>query len=126
MWSLVGQALSTRNAHQEAETALRRSLALHPDADTHDYLARVLADTGRLDEALAEERRAAALQPGSAEIISNLGLLLGRKGRHAEAADQFRAALWLEPGNLFIRRNLEIAQRAALRSLSVPDSPTPP
>jgi TolB-like protein/Tfp pilus assembly protein PilF/tRNA A-37 threonylcarbamoyl transferase component Bud32 len=82
----------------EAERNFRRSLALDPNnANTHhwfnsDYLAAV----GRLDEAVAEGRRAHELDPLSLSLNASFGETLYRAGRLEEAAAQLRDVLALD------------------------------
>ena len=82
----------------EAERNFRRSLALDPNnANTHhwfnsDYLAAVR----RLDEAVAEGRRAHELDPLSLSLNASFGETLYRAGRLEEAAAQLHGVLALD------------------------------
>ncbi|HEU5304745.1 MAG TPA: tetratricopeptide repeat protein, partial [Gemmatimonadales bacterium] len=82
----------------EAERNFRRSLARDPgNADTHhwfnsDYLAAV----GRLDEAVAEGRRAHELDPLSLSLNASYGETLYRAGRLEEAAAQLQGVVALD------------------------------
>jgi tetratricopeptide (TPR) repeat protein len=58
------RALLTENRHQEAEQALRQTLALDPkNAMAHDLLGNLLSEFGRFDEARACFQRALAIAP---------------------------------------------------------------
>ncbi len=108
---LVGHAQWSDRRFEAAEESLLRSRGLELSAETSDYLARVYLDTGRPLEALEMLREAVALNPNSAEILNNLGLLLGMRGEYAEAERVFAEALALDPANEAIQRNLALTQR---------------
>ena len=55
------------------------------------------AEAGRLDHAMAQYRKALALDPAYAEAHNNLGVILHRQGRLEEAAAAFGQALILVP-----------------------------
>jgi tetratricopeptide (TPR) repeat protein len=59
-------------------------------------LGGALADRGRLDEAIACDRKAVELDPKNAMANNNLGVVLGRAGRTDEAIDCWRRALRLD------------------------------
>jgi Tfp pilus assembly protein PilF len=69
-------------------------------------LAEVRGRLGKLSEAVAGYRRAAALVPGLAEPLYQLGLLYEGYGRFDGAADAFLEALGREPRNPEIGRAL--------------------
>ncbi|WP_075217562.1 tetratricopeptide repeat protein [Mongoliimonas terrestris] len=87
-----------RAGRLEAATAGYRAVLAsapeHPDALHLLGVARKAA--GALDEAVGLIRRAAALQPGRAEIWSNLGNALAAAGDHPGAIDAYRTALGLQ------------------------------
>jgi TolB-like protein/Tfp pilus assembly protein PilF len=82
----------------EAERNFRRSLARDPNnANTHHwYQSDYLAVVGRLDEAVAEARRAHQLDPLSLSLNASFGETLYRAGRLEEAAAQLRGVLALD------------------------------
>jgi len=84
---------------QEAGRELQRAIELNPGyATAHHWYARYLWwSPGRLDEALAEIKRAQELDPLSLIINSSLGEALGWAGRYDEAIEQFRKTLELNP-----------------------------
>jgi TolB-like protein/Tfp pilus assembly protein PilF len=86
----AAQALLVRNrrpdAHAEAETLLRRALALDPNqADALNWLSTTLEAQGRHEEAVEALARAARIDPLSPAVNSNLALFDMRSGRLAEA-----------------------------------------
>jgi len=60
-------------------------------------LGDALAAEGRLDEAIANYRRAIQINPNRPEIFFHLGMVLGRAERNHEAVVQYREALRLNP-----------------------------
>ena len=83
---------------ETAERELRRSMELNPSyATARMWYSRLLASRGRLEAALAEVRRAKALDPVSRQISTRVGshLYLSRKFEEAVAAH--RKTLELEP-----------------------------
>jgi tetratricopeptide (TPR) repeat protein len=81
------------------ETLWTYTLRRNPDAwVAASGLGKVRLDEGRLTEAVADFRRAAAIEPDSAEVQANLGDALFRLGDRAEAMVHFQAALRLDPG----------------------------
>ena len=68
---------------------------------TTDTLARArgLADTGRLDDALAECRAHLGRAGPSADAYSLLGVIQQARGDRAAAADALRRALYLDPNH---------------------------
>jgi putative PEP-CTERM system TPR-repeat lipoprotein len=69
----------------------QKANALKPDfAPFLDTLAGVLADSGKLDEALAAQQKAVSLDPSFHPHRLNLADLLLRAGKKAEAAEQLK------------------------------------
>jgi tetratricopeptide (TPR) repeat protein len=75
-----------------------------------DLFGVVLAGLGEAPAALEQFRRAAALEPGSAQAQSNLGAWLARQGRFAEAVPFLEAAAALAPEEPRYRAVLEQAR----------------
>jgi adenylate cyclase len=70
-----------------------RALELNPhDAPAHEGYAWLLADEGRLDEAIEHFRRAVELDPLSFTAVSQLGVMFRFAGRWEEAIPQFERA----------------------------------
>jgi serine/threonine protein kinase/Tfp pilus assembly protein PilF len=81
-----------------AEREFRRAIALNPNyATAHQWYGIVLWNTGRLDEAMAEERRALELDPLSTIINRNLGDVLLFQRKYDEAIEQYGRTLEIDP-----------------------------
>jgi tetratricopeptide (TPR) repeat protein/2-polyprenyl-3-methyl-5-hydroxy-6-metoxy-1,4-benzoquinol methylase len=105
---LLGMLAQSRGSHDEAAARFRSLLAAKPDiAAVHYSLGRSLAETGRLEEAVAAFERARALDaaaspkqpagPDYARTYLNLGNLGMERGRLAEAHALYERALALKP-----------------------------
>jgi len=95
-----------------AEAAARRAIDLNENYSlAHMFLAHVLSNTGRHDEALPIIRQALVLDPFSLICGAMRGLFLYHAGRDLEAVEQFRATLDMEPrfwvGQIFAARVYE-------------------
>ncbi|MGA2735970.1 MAG: hypothetical protein ABSG65_00810 [Bryobacteraceae bacterium] len=82
-----------------AEREFKRALDLSPgDADVHfAYSVTYLTPRGRLDEALAEIRRALALDPLSPYKITVAGMIYTDRREYDRAVEQYRKAIELDP-----------------------------
>ena len=81
-----------------ADRAYQRAIALNPNfATARHWHGFYLGMLGRVDEALAEMRRAQKLNPLSIIIRTHLGLMLYRGCRYDEAIKQLRQTLEMEP-----------------------------
>jgi tetratricopeptide (TPR) repeat protein len=91
----------------DSETLFRYVLAQRQDIpEVHNNLGFVLVNQRRVDEGMAEYRKALDIKPDFTKAVNNLGLALLGQGRHAEAMAQFRKALDLEPDYAFGHNNL--------------------
>jgi TolB-like protein/Tfp pilus assembly protein PilF len=82
-----------------ADQSMRRSLELAPGSAGVIAAAAGLASTfGRLDEALALQKRAQQIDPLSVSGLTNLGFRYIAAGRPAEAEQPLNGALELNPG----------------------------
>ena len=82
----------------EAERAYQRAIALNPNfATARHWHGFFLGMVGRVDEAVAEIRRAQELDPLSIIIRTHLGLMLYQGRRYDEAIKQLRQTLEMEP-----------------------------
>ncbi len=79
------------------------------DAAGHAVRGLILADLGRVGEAVEALRRASALLPDDPGVRNNLGVALLAAGSAAEAEAAFRAALARDPASLRARNNLGFA-----------------
>jgi Flp pilus assembly protein TadD len=69
------------------------------NATAQRFLASVLSDSGRTDEALSHAQRAVALSPRDGACHLQLGMVLVRQGQMEPAISEARRALELEPEN---------------------------
>jgi tetratricopeptide (TPR) repeat protein len=84
------------------ETEFRRAFALNPNyAFAHDQFALALAFQGRLDESIAEAKRAAELDPLSPQIPLDAIFAYAWRGKFQEAKDQARRSAQLDPTFFF-------------------------
>jgi TolB-like protein/Flp pilus assembly protein TadD/tRNA A-37 threonylcarbamoyl transferase component Bud32 len=79
----------------------------------HDQYAAYLATLGRSTEAIAEAKRAQALDPLSPIVNSHLGWLLLGAGQTDEATAQFRKTLEFDANSVSAHRGLGVAQSLA-------------
>ncbi len=81
-----------------SEQELRRAIALNPNyAFAHDQLGLILSIVGRFDEAVAEGRRAMALDPLSPSILVDAACAYLYRGRTSEPLELDRKAAELDP-----------------------------
>lgn len=91
-WSTDPQTL------EHAVELEQRAVALDDScAPAHGALGLVYAQTGQLDRALAEIKRAIALEPNNADIFANQADVLNYAGRPAEAVQAAQRAIRLNP-----------------------------
>jgi TolB-like protein/DNA-binding winged helix-turn-helix (wHTH) protein/Tfp pilus assembly protein PilF len=82
----------------DAERELRRAIELSPGyATAHQWLAEMLAEQGRAEEAWHEIQRAQELDPLSLAIATDLGLLSYYQRDYEAAVVYLRAALAMDP-----------------------------
>ncbi len=84
------------------EREFRRALALNPNyAFAHDQFALGLAFQGRVEESIAESRRAAELDPLSPQVPLDAIFALAWQGHYQAAKEQARRAADLDPTFFF-------------------------
>ena len=84
------------------EREFRRAIALNPDyAFAHLWYGWILANTGRVEESIAEVKRALELDPLSLTINYFLGNTYNFARQYDQAIEQYRKTLELDP-NFFI------------------------
>jgi len=86
---------------------------LHIDAPAAEFyrlydLAYELTEKGQIDAAIAEWKRALALDPDDARARNNLGAIFLKQGRLPEATAEFRKALSAKPDLAEARSNLAL------------------
>jgi serine/threonine-protein kinase len=85
-----------------AEAEYRRAFALNPNyAFAHDQFGLGLAFLGRFDEAIAEGKRAAELDPLSPQIPIDAAMAFGFQGNYATGRERARRATDLDPTYFF-------------------------
>jgi tetratricopeptide (TPR) repeat protein len=97
---LLGAVLSARGRPAEAETWLKRAIALNGKvAAAHNNLGNAVMALGRREDAVACYGRAIALDGRYTDALVNRGNLLDDLGRAAEALADYDRALALDPNN---------------------------
>ncbi len=91
-WELLQEAYraQTEGDYERAIDYYRRSIAAHPTAEAHTYLGWTLHFLGKLDEAVAECKRAIAVDPDFGNPYNDIGAYLIEQKRFDEAVP------WLE------------------------------
>lgn len=102
----IGSALSDLGRYEEAEPFLRRALEGGEDALTHYNLGALLAQTGRLPEAVSEYERAIALDSSDVNARGNLAVVLVRQGQLERARRELTHLLDIDPANAPAHTNL--------------------
>ena len=102
----IGRCLSGLRLYAAAEPVLRQALEGLDTAETRYDLGLVLDRSGRLDEAVAEYRRALERNPNHVDTLNNLGIALARQGLLAEALGRFERAVAVDPGHADAQANL--------------------
>lgn len=92
----------------EAEREFKHAIALDPNYSiAHQWYAIDLAALGRMDEAVAEVKRARQTDPLSAIINTDLAEMLYWARRYGEAEQQARATIEMDPNFAHAHRVLE-------------------
>jgi Flp pilus assembly protein TadD len=103
----LGIAAQGSGDRARARTAFLDAVRIAPDASSPPYfLARLLAEEGDLEGALAWLDRARRLAPEEARLATTQGQYLRRLGRPAEARAAFTAAAAIDPADAEARRGL--------------------
>jgi DNA-binding winged helix-turn-helix (wHTH) protein/TolB-like protein len=106
-WANLGKAYSANASFQfggaeyyrKAEEAFGKALSLQPDEIiTRIYMANLLTDTGRVENAVPLLREALKTNPNQAEIHWELGYAYRFAGMLAESASECERARQLDPG----------------------------
>jgi Flp pilus assembly protein TadD len=85
---------------------------LNPNlAETHNDFGFVLAQQGRLTEAVSHFADAVRLRPNLVDAWKNLGLALANLGRFDDAAVAFKEVLRINPSDSNVQRALAEVQK---------------
>src|SRR5256712_4597327 len=99
--AVAGLGVLTWNQAQiwhDSERLWTHALATYPQTSmAQNNLGAVLADQGKLAEAIEHYQRALQIRPENVEALNNLGVALARQGKLAEASDPFKQALQNRP-----------------------------
>jgi tetratricopeptide (TPR) repeat protein len=89
------------------EALWRQNFKMNPDSwSIHDHLGRLLAASGRLEEALPHLREVVRLKPDDAPPRYNLGQAYFLKGDLDQAIQCFSNAIAIKPGHVMMRTTL--------------------
>jgi tetratricopeptide (TPR) repeat protein len=104
--SFAGQLYAQSNQPAEAETALRRLIALEPEnATVRGWLASALAEQGRGEEAILEYRVALTLKPENEDALLGLAWILATHPESTLRAEEEALALAEQASLLSNRKN---------------------
>jgi superkiller protein 3 len=84
------------------------SEAASNEAVERNNLGASLLEQGKVDEAIAEFRKAVERNPKYVAAQLNLGYAYDRRGQTEEAMAQYQKVIALEPGNFFAHNNLGV------------------
>ncbi|HYW03324.1 MAG TPA: sulfotransferase [Gammaproteobacteria bacterium] len=90
-------ALDERGQLNGALQAVEKALSFARNAEVLATWGQILHKVGRLDEAEAAYREALEADPGRAETLNGLGLVLVEQGSQEDATDAFLRAIQLQP-----------------------------
>ncbi|MDB5258875.1 MAG: hypothetical protein JWO73_83 [Candidatus Taylorbacteria bacterium] len=94
----LGLMYMDREDYKQAETYLRKSIALEPRlSNAYNNLGIVLSNTGRNDESAVNYKKAIEINPNYANAYNNLGAYYMDAGRYAEAQAALEKAIQLDP-----------------------------
>jgi tetratricopeptide (TPR) repeat protein len=108
---LLGASTWNRtDVYQNMETLWRDTVTRNPGAYmAHNNLGNVLAQSGRVEEAIGQYEQAMRLKPDDAEAYVNLGNVLWNTGKVQEAIGQYEHALRINPNFAVAHKGLGLA-----------------
>ena len=107
---VVGAALASRGAFDEAIAEFRTALRLAPEAaKPHWHLGSALLSRGKREEAVAHLRKSVELDPSNGQAHYDLAIVLLQERELDEAVEHLHATLQLIPGLVGAHNNLGIA-----------------
>jgi predicted O-linked N-acetylglucosamine transferase (SPINDLY family) len=95
-----GNVLCLKCRFAEAVASYDRALAIRPDADLFKSRGHALQGAGRLEEALASYRLAAASNPSDVQALYKVGVVLGELGQTDQAMASYDRLLALQPDHV--------------------------
>ena len=105
-----GRALMMDGMYAEAKPLLTRAAeVMKKDGRPYRWLGLLEADTGHVDEAIADFQRSVAVDDSDAPSWNNLGFLLMSQGRMSDAKEALGRAVTLDGTNARYRTNLGFA-----------------
>jgi tetratricopeptide (TPR) repeat protein len=108
--TLAGLSFRQSEMYADAQTLYRAIVTRNPDCwMAHSNLGALLANSGKLDEAIVHYKRALEIKPDYAEASYNLGNALADRGEIDEAIIRFRKALEIDPFYAEAHNNLAAA-----------------
>ena len=89
----TGYLLHRYGQLEPAMDMYRKSIALHPTAEAHTYLGWAMSHLGRLDDAIAQCKKAIEVDPEFGNPYNDIGAYLIELGRPQEAVPWFERAI---------------------------------
>jgi tetratricopeptide (TPR) repeat protein len=106
-YAILGKVKDWQGKPESGINDIQRALEIHPDlAVAHSYMAEVLIDLDRWDEAQNTAGRAMQLDPNSADVRRDFGYVMESLGDYATAQTHYEAALQLAPNNPALKMSL--------------------
>lgn len=102
----LGRVLRDQGHLAQAESVLRQAVAGDPASAAVSDLGALVKDLGRPREAVALLRAGRAHQPGSVDLLNNLGVACYEAGLLADALEAFEAAIAAAPDTPHPHNNL--------------------
>ncbi len=119
---------------EAAETSYQRALSANPNyASGRQWYGELLASVGRMDESIAELRKALQLDPLSIQIRGVLGAYMIMAGQEQEGLEQLRQTIELEPRAVYalwvlgayhlVRGDIDVGAGFLERALEIDENP---
>ena len=132
-WLARGRLLRQEGKSSEAENALKKALALTPDApEAEDELTAIYYDMGRFEEAVRLLKDRIEKKPREYSLYSQLARTYIRLGRSAEAKDTFARAkkiddkmAYIDEGYFYLHSGRPVEARADFESAVAVDTASP-
>jgi predicted regulator of Ras-like GTPase activity (Roadblock/LC7/MglB family) len=123
----LGEALRRRGDLDVALRVALRGIERHPQLpDAHDLAARVSADRGELDRAVAEWETVLRHVPAHIGALKGLGFVCFQLGRLADAAAHLGAALAADPADATLASAIQTVHAALTQRPDVAERATVP